>query len=55
MCKYIKWKKQSVEQYAENAVCVFDSRKYVYMCEIPLEGQAGKWGLGGGAVGTAFK
>lgn len=51
MCKYVLSKKGA----ERHAICVSNTRKYVYMHELSREGRAGRRGLGGGAVGTAFK
>lgn len=41
MCKYVLSKK-SAEQHARYAICVSNTRKYVYMHELLREGRAGR-------------
>lgn len=36
------------------AICVFNTRNYVYIHEMFLEGWAGRRGLGGGAVPAGY-
>lgn len=46
MCKCVlSKKKRSVEQHAQYAICVSNTRKYAYVHEISLHGQAGRRGL----------